>query len=333
MIKRNTFAYVYFLTRVFFIGYGFSLIFTITNKDSWISFILGEILSIGLVFIITILKKKYEKRPFLKEKGHLILKGLYFLFATFVSIEILFIFQTLASNFFLLKSPNTFIILPSVLLVFRICVKGFKTIGRVGSVLMTISLVMVIIVLATLTTYVKTDNFLPILTVNKSNIFISSIYYMAYSTSPLLFLILIPDTDNHLVRYYLLSSLTIILMGVLMIGILGPNFLEIYRYPEYMVLKDIKILDFIEKVENVFSMATLFDLFMVLAISMNVVKIKLKKNNYLFALVLLIVSLVSLYLGKNYSLALELYYYLPMILIVFTILIITVFLISLRKNR
>ncbi len=335
MTKRMTFAYVYFLTRVFFIGFGFSFLFNIAGKDAWISFIIGNIISLFLVWYIAKIKEKYQVNCFLKEKGNLFLKILIGLFAIIVGIEILFIFQTLASNFFLVKSPHWFILLPALLLIFRICKKSFTTIGRVGSILMYISLFMVIIALITLTGYVETKNYLPIFTTDIFHLLQASIYYVAYSTAPLIFMILIPDTDNHLPKYYFLANLTIIIMGTLIIGILGPDLINIYRYPEYMILKVIKILNFIEKVENVFAIATLFDLFMVLSISMNSIKEKLplKGQNIWFSLILLFVFSLSIFLGIYYSLALQIYYYLPIILLIFVILILIIFTIKLKRKE
>ena len=43
--------------------------------------------------------------------------------------------------------------------------------------------------------------------------------------------------NNKLIRKYLFSTATIILIGILIIAVLGPNLIQIYRYPEYMILK------------------------------------------------------------------------------------------------
>ena len=194
---------------------------------------------------------------------------------------------------------------------------------------------MVIIALITLTGYIKTEHYLPVLTTDIFHIFQAAIYYVAYSTAPLIFMILIPDTDNNLPKYYFLANLTIIIMGTLIIGIMGPDLIKIYRYPEYMVLKVIKILNFIEKVENIFAIATLFDLFMVLSISINTVKEKLPKKGIKlwFSLILISIFTISIFFGIHYSLALQIYYYLPIILIIFIILILTIFTIKLKKLK
>lgn len=335
MQKRTTFSYVYFLSRAFFIGYGFSLLFNLTNKDSWMSFLIGQLISFLVIFLIVKIKGNYQQREVLKEPGHFLLKGLYFLFSLFVATEILFIFQTLASNFFLIESPNYFIIFPTVFLIYRICKNSWTTIGRVGSILMVLSLSMTLILLCTLTSYLSFDNFLPILTTPTTNILQSALYYAAYTTAPLLYLILIPKTNQSLPTYHLISSFTVILMGVFIIGILGPNLIRIYRYPEYMVLKGIKILDFIEKVENIFTMGTLFDLFMVLAISMNVAKERLPKKfqPVTFGFLLFLIFAASLFLGKHYDIALQIYYYLPIILWIFLILILGAFLFTFKKGK
>ena len=335
MIKRTTFSYVYYLTRVFFIGFGFSFLFSIANNGAWLSFLLGHIISLFIMFLVVKIKEKYKVNAFLKNKGHYLLKALIIAFSASVAIEILFIFQTLASNFFLVDSPHYFIILPALLLVFRICKNGWTTIGRVGSILMYLSLLMVIIAFFGLFSYAESENFLPIFTTSSFNILKATIFYVAYSSAPIIFLILIPDTNEKIPQYYFLANLTIIIMGILIIGILGPDLITIYRYPEYMVLKVIKLLNFIEKVENIFAIATLIDLFMVLAISMNAVKEKLpkKRTNIIFFSILIGIYFTSLYLGRHYNLALQIYYYLPIILLIFMILILTLLSIAIKKTK
>ena len=61
-------------------------------------------------------------------------------------------------------------------------------------------------------------------------------------------------------------------------GILGANLVDIYRYPEYMTLKKIKLFNFVEKVENIVSITWIFDLFITLAVSGNNMKELLPKK-------------------------------------------------------
>ena len=50
-----------------------------------------------------------------------------------------------------------------------------------------------------------------------------------------------------------LSTITTTTIFALTLGILGPNFIVIYQYPEYMILKEIKMFSFIANVENIFA--------------------------------------------------------------------------------
>ena len=56
MSKRKTLSMCYFLGRAFFLGFGFSVLLNISNKDSWICFLCGSIL--GLLFVYALSKIK-----------------------------------------------------------------------------------------------------------------------------------------------------------------------------------------------------------------------------------------------------------------------------------
>ena len=55
MIKNKTFSVSYFLGRAFFLGFGFSLLFKLLDKDAWIASLLGVLL--GSLFICFFQKK------------------------------------------------------------------------------------------------------------------------------------------------------------------------------------------------------------------------------------------------------------------------------------
>ena len=101
MNKRKIYALSYFLSRSFFLGYGYSVILSNTNKDSWICFI----------YAISKIKEKMLKLT-IKEylNNHKILKYLiltiFFLFNIFMMSQLLFVLETFAASFFLINSPT-----------------------------------------------------------------------------------------------------------------------------------------------------------------------------------------------------------------------------------
>ncbi len=140
---------------------------------------------------------------------------------------------------------------------------------------------------------------------------------------------------NKLAGKFIFSTITVILMCIYIIGVLGPNLIEIYRYPEYMVLKKIKIFNFIEKVENIISIAWLFDLFMALGISGENIKecLPKKHRNITFFLILIILYFGAILSGIYYHEELMLYHILPIVLGIFEfIMLFLLMLIPKKKN-
>ena len=131
--KTKTTTLSYFLGRTFFLGFGFSVLFKLLNKDTWIVAILGSILGFLLLLFFERFKEKHPINSVVK-------KGLFFLYNFFIFSQILFIFETFCSSFYLIKSPIFYIILPIPFVIYKITKNGFSTIAKVAEVLLPISL-------------------------------------------------------------------------------------------------------------------------------------------------------------------------------------------------
>ena len=98
------------------------------------------------------------------------------------------------------------------------------------------------------------------------------------------------------------------------VSILGRHLIKIYSYPEYMVLKKIKISSFIENVENFVSLIWLFDLYYGLTLSFKKIRGILKKDYKTIILVLLITLINSFIINNNYEYMLFIYKYIYIII-------------------
>jgi len=162
--NRKIFALSYFLGRIFFVGFGFSLLRKLVGRDSWLAAILGTLLGAIIIFFFSKLKRKMTnikdiKNPILKWS----LLSLFFLFNLFVFSQMIFIFQTFASSFFLINSPTYFISLPIPFIIYRICKKGFPTIGKIAEILMPISVLLFLFSFFGLFQHFKLEYFKPFL--------------------------------------------------------------------------------------------------------------------------------------------------------------------------
>lgn len=315
--KLENFSVNYFLTRSLFLGIGFSLIIGFSKQDSFFAFLVGTI--IGLIFIFLIDKiQKYKGdatlNDFLKEmKGFgIFIRIIFILFAISLLCEGLTFIQLFAASFFLIRTPIWFISLPLVLLLIRITKNGPTTTFRVATCLLPISIFLTIFSLLALCSYASLDNVFPILVTPPIDFLKSVFYYTASSVSPSILMLI--TNKSKCIWSYLFGSFTLIAKMFLIIAIVGPILATIYRFPEYIILKEIKILDFIEKIENIISLSWIFDVFVYLSMSSLMVKELLpnKKKNIVHTILLLICFFLSfLFIGKYYTNEIYIYYFFP----------------------
>lgn len=313
----------YFISRATFLGIGFSLIMNYSSKDAWLSSILGYILGLGIVWIIKKIldykKGKTLNQILEKNLFGIILRVLIILFCLYVIFQSYFILQTFMTSFFLTVTPPFYVILPFILIILFVVSKGIKNIARVSESLFWFCIVIPVIILIVLNQYVSFEHFMPILTTKPTNFFYSALVFGILSSVPNMFLLNIKNSGKNLIKIYSLSVLTLIIIAVIIVGVFGPELSVIYRYPEYMMLKKIKILSFVEKIENIVSVIWIIDgFFMVSLASHTVFDLLPKKHNKKIGVFLAsaMFYVTSFIVGENYITRLSLYYKTPIIYLI-----------------
>lgn len=315
--KYENFSINYFITRALFLGIGFSLILGISKQDSIFTFIIGTIIGIFFIFILNSIEKnkgdKSLNEVLTDMKGLGIFLRILFIIYSFALLCEGFTFIGLfASSFFLVKSPLFFISLPILLLLLRLNYCNEKITYRISGCLFPISLFLTLISILTLFGYTDFSNIKPFFITAPASFIKSVFYYTSLTITPTLLMLITKKSKNTF--SYLLGSLTLIAKIILILAILGPTLAVIYRFPEYIILKEIKLFNFIEKIENIISISRLFDVFVYLAISSLFLKelIPTKKKKMITSFTLIIVYFISfLVLGKYYTNVLKIYYYFP----------------------
>lgn len=313
----------YFISRATFLGIGFSLIMNYSSKDAWLSSILGYILGLGIVWIIKKIldykKGKTLNQILEKNASGIILRVLIILFCLYVIFQSYFILQTFMTSFFLTVTPPFYVILPFILIILFIVSKGIKNIAKVSESLFWFCIVIPVVILIVLNQYVNLEHFLPVFTTKPTNFFYSALIFGVLSSVPNMFLLNIKNNGKNLMKIYSLSVLTLIIIAVIIVGVFGPELSVIYRYPEYMMLKKIKILSFVEKIENIASVIWIIDgFFMVSLASHTVYDLLPKKYNKKIGLLLAAAMfyVTSFIVGENYITRLSLYYKTPIIYLI-----------------
>lgn len=339
--KYQSFAVNYFLTRSFFLGIGFSLIARVTKQDSVLAFILGTLIGIFFIFLINKIQQ-YKKDKTLDElltemKGlGVILRIIFLIFGIMLLIEGLSFFQLFASTFFLTKTPLYFISLPIVLLLLKVAQGGIKTTFRVASCLFPISVVLTSLSLMALFGYAKFSNINPLFISKPYEFIQSTFYYTSLAVSPSILMLLTKNNNENALASYILGCLTLILKMFLILAILGPIMAALYRFPEYIILKEIKLLDFIEKIENIVALSWVFDHFVYVSVASLFIKELLPKKGQSIshAIIILIIYVIAfLFLGKYYTNELFLYYAMPIFVAIVFIITIPILLVYTYKKR
>lgn len=336
--KLENFSVHYFLTRSLFLGIGFSLIIGLAKQDSILAFFVGTLLGLGFIFLIDKIQKyKGEKtlNDVLKEmKGlGIFLRIVLFIYAFALLCEGLTFIQLFAASFFLIKTPIWFISLPLALLLIRISKDGPTTTFRVATCLLPISVLLTILSLFALCGYANLENISPLFVTPTFDFIKSVFYYTTLSVSPSILMLLTNKSKSTL--SYLFGSFTLIFKMFLIIAIVGPILASIYRFPEYIILKEIKILDFIEKIENIVALSWIFDVFVYLSMSSLMLKELLpKKGKHLLHAFLIIISffISFLFIGKYYTNELLIYYIFPILMAIIFLLVIPILFIYLLHD-
>ena len=197
-----------------------------------------------------------------------------------------------------------------------------------------ISALLTLLSLCALCGYAELNNITPLFVTETTSFIKSVFYYVSLSVSPSI-LMLVTNKSNSTLSY-LFGSFTLIAKMFLILAVVGPLLASIYRFPEYIILKEIKLLDFIEKIENIVALSWIFDVFIYLSMSSVFIRELLpkKKKGLIHAIILLGIYLLSvLFIGKYYTNELVIYYALPIFTaIVFVITIPILFVHTYRKR-
>lgn len=320
----------YFIARSSMFGIGFFLIFQKAGKDAWISILLGTLLGILVLCIYNQIKKYLNKESLETTIKKTLLGNIYnvifIIFYLFLMIIILMLLPLFVNSFYLTNTPKLFVNIPFLILAIYITFKGKNTIENLSSLLCVFSLIIIAFFAVSLTNYIDFSNLVPVFTNGTKNIIECSLIYASITSIPQIITINYSNDFKNTIKDYLLSSLTIFLIIFFTIIAMGEPLLRIYSFPEYTVLRQIKLLDFIENIENISAFIWYFDLFIMLSTLTNNLKNALpKKYNLLYFYTAIIIALVisSLLIGKNYIIILKIVYLYPLVLLGFFLIFLT----------
>ena len=267
-----------------FLGIGISKIINSIGSDSWISIILGTAIGLLINYIFTKLPEK-DNKIFV------------YIYSTILLTLNLLLITKLISSIYLNRTPDIIVIIPLIILIYYISNKGIDTILKTSLIIAFIYILIYLIPLTALAPKINIDEFKPLLTSNIYDIIKCSLTYAFISTLP--FILFPKFKENYNYKSYFLSSILVLIIFVIIIGNLGTNLAKLYRYPEYMVFKEISLLGFIENIQNILSYLWLFCSFILSSMATYNIK-KVANKKILIITLLLIIFILNNVLLKNY---------------------------------
>ena len=313
----------YEYTSLFILTYlsssiGISLYTTIkyASLDSYIGIAIS--LLIGIIpLIIFIIILNYKKELNIKDKINNIFGKVlgtiinYILVVLFFIIAITLIFNI--SNFIVsqyLSDTNILyiMIILGITLLFSLN-KEIETISRISSIFVVIFFILFIIAIFSIKKEINLNNLKPYLEYGLNNPIKAGLINSVLTTIPCFSLLIIPKenitnntkTIKYLIIGYIISSITLFLISFLSSSILGKYLLEIYQYPAYISLKKSSLFNFLDRIENFFSLAWILSSFIAIIFSLYYTKITIinNKNNILNIILIILSILLSYKIFKN----------------------------------
>ena len=330
----------YFIAKSSMFSIGFFLLLQSNGKNAYISIILGTLIGIIIIYLYSLIKKYLGNSLLidkLKEtklgKLYILIFIIFYLLLITINLLVLTIF---VNSFYLINTPKLMIIIPFLLIATYLAYKKDDVLTNLSCFLFWISIFVVIVFSFLLIPYFEFNELLPLFNYQGNSIVKGTIYYAALTSIPQILVIDYYKNYKDMIKDYLIASILNLFIILGTIFALGDSLIKVYSFPEYDVLKQIKILDFIENIENISAFGWYSELFMMLTTLINNLKKSLpKKGNKLLITILLstIVFISSFIIGGNYILNFKIFYSYPFILIAFCIIFLSLLLfLKYKKN-
>ncbi len=322
--KVSWFGYksiIFNLLKALTLGMSTYLMFSISQVDTYIAALLGLFIGIIPFFMLMYISdnKNGEDiidlniRLFGKIFGN-ILNVILNLVFIFLSVLVLFNLSQFIGTQYIPDTSPVYIKLLILLAVMYTSSKGLSTIAKVNQFVAYINLGLFLLSIFGLMSKLNISNILPICANGSMPIIKSAIIYAISSVAPLFLITIVPkknvDGDKYNKKsffiFYLISSLIIVTIIFFTIAIQGINLINIYRFPEYVVLREFSLFTIIERVEKTLSIQFVFNVIMFMTFSFYFVIESIKKviknkkdKSYLSWIIGIICLVIASNLFKN----------------------------------
>lgn len=257
------------------------------------------------------------------------------------------------SNFivsqFLAETPIYIILLLMGVVSIYSASKGIEVLSRVGLIFFIIVIVLTFISTFGLISHFDISNLKPILENGISSTIPGAVSLTLTNIIPIVIALIIPKSDiaddknvnKYLIVAYSIGMLFIFLATILTTAALGAYLIKIYPHPEYMVLKKITLLGFIDKIENIVYVKWLLNNFISLCLVVYYIARSITTKDKQIAVpaivVIIIIVLSQILFSNNTQFKWFVYNVYPycnlILLIIFVIISINIFIRNIIKKR
>ena len=282
--------------------------YTNIGVDGYLVPIIGIILGLIplLLFVILLNYKKelniYEKIDKLFKKTGIFIN---IIITILVYILIIIYFKNIINFIEINYLYNTNSLLISIVISISIiytCTKSINVLFRLTNILFFIFIIFFIISILGLLNGLNFNNLLPFLEHGIKKPLNISLIHITYTVLSLFILLMIPKKDiyqnnklnKYIIIFYLLGSLSIIIITIFTISILGIDLSKLYKYPEFIILGRISTTGFFQRFESILGTQFIITTFIMLCICFMYIKNCYKhlftKKEDLFIIILIIIT-------------------------------------------
>lgn len=283
-MKKNSYLEIASLiiiqTVTTFFGISLSILKEGAGINSWLSALISYLFGLIPLFIIIFISN-YQPEKKLNEKiislfGNkigFIINLILSLILTSLAITILYNINNFILSQFLYRTPFLISCTLFIALIVYCANKGINIISRTAMLLLIINLFLYTINILALIQHIDISNFLPLLKENTNNIIPTSLKISYINYLPLLTILMIPKNKLTVPKKYNKTVIISYIIGAIIsfgliittFGVLGINLVNTFEYSEYIVLRKIKLLGFLERIENIISLQWIIGSFVYLS--------------------------------------------------------------------
>lgn len=295
IVKMND-KTVYFSTRSIFSGIVISYIFLYTGSSFWISSIIGTIIGIVILSLHKNTSNKFSR----------------IISATIISLIAFSLLINMAHSLYLNNTPIWLLTLIGVATLLITSKSKMSSHIKITQIFFTYAFILFLIAVIGLIPHVNMEYMRPLFVNDLKSIIWCSIVFALSSVVPTITLIE-DNKKNNTILLYLLSCITIIITCFFAISVLGVKEVKLYRFPEYVVLKRIKFLNFIRNADTFINFAIILDI--IITMTKNMMLVEYESNKITKYMIITIIGIITSWACYNNWPMILMYKYFPFVLI------------------